>query len=100
MAYDKIKVPAGDKITVDSKGRLQVSDTPIVGFIEGDGIGPDVTGASMHIWNTAVAKAYGNKRKIAWMELFAGEKANAVYGKPVWLPEETVEAVSDRKSVV
>ena len=95
MAYDKIKVPAGDRITVDSMGKLQVSDTPIVGFIEGDGIGSDVTGASMHIWNTAVAKAYGNKRKIAWMELFAGEKANAVYGKPVWLPEETVEAISE-----
>ena len=95
MAYDKIKIPAGDRITVDSKGHLQVSDTPVVGFIEGDGIGPDVTAASMHIWNTAVAKAYGNKRKIAWMELFAGEKANAVYGKPVWLPEETVEAVSE-----
>ena len=95
MAYDKIKIPAGDRITVDSKGHLQVSDTPVVGFIEGDGIGPDVTAASMHIWNTAVAKAYGNKRKIAWMELFAGEKANAVYGKPVWLPEETVEAISE-----
>ncbi|MBE6385429.1 MAG: NADP-dependent isocitrate dehydrogenase [Lentisphaerae bacterium] len=95
MAYDKIKVPAGDKITIDSKGKLQVSDTPIVGFIEGDGIGPDITAASMHIWNSAVAKAYNGKRQIAWMELYAGEKANAVYGKPVWLPEETVEAVSE-----
>ena len=95
MAYDKIKVPAGDKITVADNGKLQVSENPIVGFIEGDGIGPDITAASMHIWNSAVSKAYGNKRKIAWMELFAGEKANAVYGKPVWLPEETVEAVSE-----
>ncbi|MBR2374626.1 MAG: NADP-dependent isocitrate dehydrogenase [Lentisphaeria bacterium] len=95
MAYDKIQVPAGDKITIGANGKLQVSDNPIVGFIEGDGIGPDITAASMHIWNSAVAKAYNNKRKIAWMELFAGEKANAVYGKPVWLPEETVEAVSE-----
>ena len=95
MAYDKIKVPAGDKITIDSDGKLQVSDKPIVGFIEGDGIGPDVTAASMHIWNSAVAKAYNGKRQIAWTELYAGEKANAVYGKPVWLPEETVEAVSE-----
>ena len=91
MAYDKIKVPAGDKITVADNGKLQVSENPIVGFIEGDGIGPDITAASMHIWNSAVSKAYGNKRKIAWMELFAGEKANAVYGKPVWLPEETAD---------
>ena len=95
MAYDKIKVPAGDKITIDGSGKLQVSEKPIVGFIEGDGIGPDITAASMHIWNAAVAKAYNGKRQIAWMELFAGEKANAVYGKPVWLPEETVEAVSE-----
>ena len=95
MAYDKIKVPAGDKITIGANGKLQVSEKPIVGFIEGDGIGPDVTAASMHIWNAAVAKAYNGKRQIAWMELYAGEKANAVYGKPVWLPEETVEAVSE-----
>ena len=95
MAYDKIKVPAGDKITIDNNGRLQVSERPIVGFIEGDGIGPDVTCGAMHIWNAAVAKAYNGKREIAWMELFAGEKANEVYGRPVWLPEETVEAVSE-----
>ena len=95
MAYEKINIPAGDKIFIDSDGKLQVSDKPIVGFIEGDGIGPDVTAAAMHIWNTAVAKAYNGKRQIAWMELYAGEKANAVYGKPVWLPEETVEAVSE-----
>ena len=95
MAYDKIKVPAGDKITIDCNGKLQVSEKPIIGFIEGDGIGPDVTRASMHIWNAAVAKAYNGKRQIAWMELFAGEKANAVYGEAVWLPGETVEAVSE-----
>jgi len=94
MAYEKIRIPAGDRILMDKEGKLQVSDTPVVGFIEGDGIGPDITKAAMHIWNTAVAKAYGGRRKIAWMELFAGEKANAVYGRPVWLPEETVDAIS------
>ena len=94
MAYEKIRIPAGDRILMDKEGKLQVSDRPVVGFIEGDGIGPDITRAAMHIWNTAVAKAYGGRRKIAWMELFAGEKANAVYGKPVWLPEETVDAIS------
>ena len=94
MTYEKIRIPAGDRIIMDKAGKLQVSDRPVVGFIEGDGIGPDITRAAMHIWNTAVAKAYGGRRQIAWMELFAGEKANAVYGRPVWLPEETVEAVS------
>ena len=94
MAYEKIRIPAGDRIVMDKAGKLQVSDRPVVGFIEGDGIGPDITRAAMHIWNTAVDKAYGGRRKIAWMELFAGEKANAVYGRPVWLPEETVEAIS------
>ena len=94
MTYEKIRIPAGDRILMDKEGKLQVSDTPVVGFIEGDGIGPDITRAAMHIWNTAVDKAYGGRRKIAWMELFAGEKANAVYGRPVWLPEETVDAIS------
>ena len=94
MAYDRIRIPAGDRIIMDKDGKLRVSDRPVVGFIEGDGIGPDITRAAMHIWNTAVEKAYGGGRRIAWMELFAGEKANAVYGRPVWLPEETVEAIS------
>ena len=95
MAYEKIRIPEGDRIVMDKAGKLQVSDHPVVGFIEGDGIGPDITRAAMHIWNTAVDKAYGGRRKIAWMELYAGEKANAVYGRPVWLPEETVEAISE-----
>ncbi len=93
--FDKIVVPAGDRITADDNGKLQVSDRPIVGFIEGDGTGPDITRASMHIWNSAVEKAYGGKRRIAWMELFAGEKANQVYGRELWLPDETVEAIRE-----
>ncbi len=95
MAYKKILVPAGEKITADASGKLQVPDQPIVGFIEGDGIGPDITAASMRIWNRAVEKAYGNKRKIAWMELYAGEKANQVYGETLWLPQETIDAIRE-----
>ncbi len=93
--YKHIVVPAGEKITAGSNGKLQVPDNPIVAFIEGDGIGPDITRASMLMWNSAVEKAYGNKRKIAWMEVYAGEKANAVYNEQIWLPNETVEAISE-----
>ena len=95
MSYRKIQIPAGDRIVADASGRLQVPDRPIIGFIEGDGIGPDITRASMLIWNRAVEKAYGGKRSIAWMELFAGEKGYAVYGEPLWLPDETVDAIRE-----
>lgn len=97
MAYDKIKVPAGEKITLKSEGVLDVPDNPIITYIEGDGVGPDITNAAMHIWNSAVEKAYGGKRKIGWMEVFAGEKATKVYGEGIWLPEETVEAISEHR---
>ena len=97
MPYDKIKVPAGEKITLSSDGKLSVPDRPIVTFIEGDGIGPAITKASMHIWNSAVRKAYGGKREIAWMEVFAGEKANTVYGENTWLPEETLDAIAEHR---
>ncbi|MCQ2352147.1 MAG: NADP-dependent isocitrate dehydrogenase [Victivallaceae bacterium] len=95
MAYDKIKVPAGDKVRIDASGKIISGDHPVIGFIEGDGVGPDIMRASMKIWNTAIEKAYGGKRAIAWMEMFAGEKANAVYGAPVWLPDETVSAIDE-----
>ncbi len=95
MAYDKINVPAGDKVRIDASGKIISGDHPIIGFIEGDGVGPDIMKASMKIWNTAIEKAYGGKRAIAWMEMFAGEKANAVYGSPVWLPDETVSAIDE-----
>ncbi len=92
----KIKIPAnGTRITAGASGNLQVPDCPVIGFIEGDGIGPDITAAAMKIWNAAVAKAYGGKREIAWMELFAGEKANRIYGEELWLPEETLTAVKE-----
>ncbi len=93
--YKKISIPAGDRIIAGKDGKLQVSDHPIIGFIEGDGIGPDITRASMMIWNRAVEKAYGKKRALVWMELFAGEKANAIYGEPLWLPDETVDAIRE-----
>ena len=66
MAYDKIKFPAGEAITADADGKLNVPDHPLIAYIEGDGIGPDITRASMHIWNSAVEKAYHGKRSIAW----------------------------------
>lgn len=97
MAYDKIKFPAGDKITVAADGRLNVPDRPLITYIEGDGIGADITRASMYIWNSAVEKAYQGKRSIAWTEVFAGEKATGVYGEGVWLPEETLQAIEECK---
>jgi isocitrate dehydrogenase len=93
MAYDKIKVPAaGGKITMGSDGKLQVPDKPIIPFIEGDGTGPDITRAAMNVWNAAVKAAYHGKRRIEWMEVYAGEKANKVYAPNTWLPLETLDA--------
>ena len=96
MSASKIKVPAdGQKITMGPDGRLQVPDRPILPYIEGDGTGPDITRAALTVWNAAVAKAYGGKRQVAWMEIYAGEKANAVYGPNTWLPPETLTACRD-----
>jgi len=96
MAYDKITTPSfGEKITLSAEGTLKVPDQPIIPFIEGDGTGPDITRAAMIAWNAAVQAAYGNSRKIAWMEVYAGEKANAVYGPNTWLPQETLDACRD-----
>ena len=97
MAYDKIKFPAGDRITVSADGKLTVPDHPLITYIEGDGIGADITKAAMHIWNSAIQKAYNGKRSIAWTEVFAGEKATKIYGEGVWLPEETLQAVEECK---
>ena len=93
--YQHITVPSGEKITMGADGKLIIPDNPIIGFIEGDGIGPDITKASMLIWNEAVRIAYNGKKQIAWMELFAGEKANAVYGENTWLPQETCDAINE-----
>jgi len=93
MSFQNIQVPAGDKITYHN-GRLQVPDNPIVGFIEGDGIGVDITPASIIVWDAAVEKAYGRRRKIAWMEIFAGEKAAEKYNGN-YMPEETFDAMRE-----
>ena len=94
--HQHIKVPAqGQKITVNKNTSLNVPDQPIIPFIEGDGTGVDITPPMMRVVDAAVAKAYGGKRKIAWMEVYAGEKAVKVYGNDTWLPDETVQAVRD-----
>jgi len=91
----KITVPSnGEKITV-ANGKLKVPDNPIIAFIEGDGTGPDILNASKLVFDEAVKKAYNGKKKIAWMEIYAGEKALSVYGKNKWLPEETIEAIRE-----
>lgn len=96
MSYQKITVPAnGEKITVNKDFSLNVPNEPIVPFIEGDGIGVDITPVMIKVVDAAVKKAYGDKRKIAWMEVYAGEKATQVYDKDTWLPEETLKAVRE-----
>ncbi|MBB3255408.1 isocitrate dehydrogenase [Paraburkholderia bannensis] len=96
MPYQHIKVPAGgEKITVNPDFSLNVSDQPIIPYIEGDGTGVDITPVMLKVVNAAVEKAYGGKRKIHWMEIYAGEKATRVYGPDVWLPDETLDVVKD-----
>ena len=91
-----IVVPAqGEKITVRADASLDVPDQPIIPYIEGDGTGVDITPVMIRVVDAAVAKAYGGKRKIAWMEVYAGEKSTRVYGPDVWLPDETLRALQD-----
>ncbi|REF02889.1 NADP-dependent isocitrate dehydrogenase [Cupriavidus plantarum] len=91
--YQHITIPAGEKITVNADGTLNVPDTPIIPYIEGDGTGIDITPVMLRVVDAAVAKCYGDKRRIAWMEVYAGEKSTRVYGPDVWLPDETLDAV-------
>lgn len=96
MSYQPIQIPSsGEKITVNPDYSLNVPNQPIIPFIEGDGIGVDITPAMRLVVDAAISKAYGDKRRIAWMEIFAGEKATQVYGSDIWLPEETLSAVRD-----
>ena len=96
MAYQHIKVPtAGTKITVNADYSINVPDEPLIPYIEGDGTGADITPVMIKVVDAAVAKAYGGKRKIHWMEVFAGEKSTKVYGPDVWLPAETLDAIKD-----
>jgi isocitrate dehydrogenase len=94
--YQHIKVPAnGEKIRVNKDGSLAVPDQPIIAYIEGDGTGVDITPVTIKVVNAALARAYGGRRKIVWMEIFAGEKSTKVYGENVWLPEETLHAAKE-----
>ncbi|QGZ30905.1 NADP-dependent isocitrate dehydrogenase [Stutzerimonas stutzeri] len=96
MGYQKIQVPSsGDKITVNADNTLTVPNNPIIPYIEGDGIGVDISPVMIKVVDAAVEKAYGGQRKISWMEIYAGEKATQVYDQDTWLPKETLEAVRD-----
>lgn len=96
MLFEKIVVPAaGEKITVNADNSLNVPNQPVIPYIEGDGIGVDVTPAMLTVVDAAVNKAYGGSKAIVWMEIFAGEKANRLYGGDTWMPEETLEVVKD-----
>lgn len=94
--YQHISTPAnGAKIRVNADFSLSVPDNPIVPYIEGDGIGVDITPVMKKVVDTAVNHAYSGKRRIAWMEIYAGEKSTRIYGEDVWLPEETLQAARE-----
>ncbi len=94
--YQHIKIPsAGEKIRVNSDFSLQVPDHPVIPYIEGDGTGVDITPVMIRVVDAAVAKAYGGRKQIHWMEIYAGEKSTRVYGPDVWLPAETLEVLKD-----
>ena len=96
MAASKIKIPAnGTKIRVNPDHSLSVPENPIIPFIEGDGTGADITPVMRRVVDAAVEKSYGGKRRIAWMEVYAGEKAVATYGANTWLPDETLQALRE-----
>ena len=90
-----VQIPQGEKIQITANGLLQVPNNPIIPFIEGDGIGVDVTPAMQVVIDAAVEKAYQGKRKISWMEIYAGSKANEIYGENTWLPAETLDFIRE-----
>ena len=97
MSKSKIKVPTkGEQITYKNN-KLVVPDNPIIPYIEGDGIGVDITPVMLDVINAAVAKAYEGKREISWMEIYCGEKSVELYGNDEWLPDETLQACKDYK---
>jgi isocitrate dehydrogenase len=101
MTYQHIQIPAeGQAITVNDNGTLNVPNNPIIPFIEGDGIGVDITPVMRAVLDAAVEKAYSGERKIAWMEVFAGEKSTKVYGENEWMPAETLEAMETYKVAI
>lgn len=97
----KVVVPVeGQKITLDAEGKLVVPNNPIIPYIEGDGIGVDVSPAMIKVVNAAVEKAYGGDRKIEWMEIYTGEKSTQVYGEDAWLPQETLDFIREYKVAI
>ena len=95
MGYKHIKIPEeGSKITLEN-GSLNVPDNPIIPYIEGDGIGIDITPAMIDVVDSAVENAYGGSKKISWMEVYCGEKSTKVYDADTWLPDETIEALKE-----
>src|SRR5712671_1722521 len=95
MAYTNVKVPDGGTKILIQAGKLNVPENPIIPYVEGDGTGRDIWRASQRVFDAAVEKAYGGKRQIHWMEVYAGEKSTRVYGTDVWLPPETLAAVKE-----
>lgn len=94
--YQHIRTPVeGEKIRVNADCSLNVPDNPVIPFIEGDGIGLDITPVMIKVVDSAVHRAYGGKRKISWMEIYAGEKSNRIYGENTWLPDETLQAAKE-----
>ena len=98
MSYDKITPPdSGTKIEKQADGALKVSNNPVIPFIEGDGIGIDITPTMRHVLDSAVEKAYDGNKQIEWFEIYAGEKAVKFYGDDHWLPKDTLKAIEDYK---
>ena len=99
MSYKNIRIPENGDIIKLENGKLQVSDNPVLGYVQGDGIGGDITRASLRVWDAAVEKAYGGKRKIAWCELFLGEKAAELYDGD-YFPQETLDVIKELRVAI
>ena len=94
--YQHIRMPVeGEKIRVNADCSLNVPNNPVIPFIEGDGIGLDITPVMIKVVDSAVHRAYGDERRISWMEIYAGEKSNRIYGENTWLPDETLQAAKE-----
>ena len=92
---NNINIPKGGMKITMTNGKLEIPDNPIIPFIEGDGIGPDIWAAAVRVMDAAVEKSYGESKKIHWMEVFAGEKSTKVYGDGNWLPQETLDVIDE-----